>query len=344
VTPYDIQAGSRRDRLELPRFDAVFSALRPDIRLVLPDQQARIIAVSDRTVSADLRVVPDEEQAGQVAADHLMEQGLRNFATFSFEETSRIDAFCERLAGREIPCARRFADPSWISTMLYFEGAKLPALADWLLSLPKPVGIFTLNDRSASVLLQAARIARVPVPGDLAILGCDDDELLCQTGTPALSSVNMDYERVAREAAGALDHWMRTERKPFQERCIAPMGVVQRGSTDVVAHEGPAVANAVRYIREHACDGIDVEDVVARTAVSRRTLEKSFQHYACQSIAEMIRRIRISRAYRMLEETNFSITRIAAATGFAGVSQLGRALKSRYGRTPTQLRKGDPQT
>jgi LacI family transcriptional regulator len=338
LTAFDIQARSRRNRLELPHFDAVFSALKPDTRLVLPGPKARVVAVSDRTRPADMRIIPDERQAGTMAADYLLEVGLRDLAVFTFEDSARIDAFCQRLESRNIPCARREADPQWISTMLDFEGDKLGKLADWLTSLPKPAGIFTLNDRSASVVLQAARVAQISVPDQLAVLGCDADERLCQTTTPALSSVNMNYERVGRRAAEALDYWFKTGNKPFEQETVAPIGVIQRGSTDVVAHSDDAVAKAVRYIREYAGEGLSVEDVIARTNVSRRTLEKRFRQHVGDSIAGMIRKDRTAKAYRMLEETNLSITRIAAATGFAGVSQLGRALKRRYGKTPTQLR------
>lgn len=345
LTPYDIQSlwrsGRQRRDLALPSFDAVFTALRPDIALHVDHPDPAILAVSART-PAPVRVVPDERAAGRAAADYFLELGLRNFVCFTFEDSERIDSFRDVIEQRGGTCLRHDVDPHWVSTMLDFEGGRLDNLAEWLATLPRPVGVFCLNDRAGILLIQAARTAGLHVPEDVAVLGCDDDDLLCHQSRPSLSSVNLDYERVGRDAAAVMDQWLRTGTPPEKESLIPPMGVIQRGSTDVQAHGDADVARAVRFIRDHAHEPIQVDDVVEHTLVSRRSLEKRFNDVVGESIATMIRRKRTTHAYHLLRETNLSVTRVALSSGFAGVSQLSRAMKQQYHVPPTQLRNGPP--
>jgi LacI family transcriptional regulator len=127
-------------------------------------------------------------------------------------------------------------------------------IATWILRLPKPIGIMASNDDRGQQVLDACRRVNVLVPDDVAVIGVDNDEILCNLSSPPLSSVDINTQQVGYQAAALLERMMAGRPAPKQPLLLAPHGVVSRESTDVLATEDRELAAAIRHIREHACE------------------------------------------------------------------------------------------
>ena len=177
-------------------------------------------------------------------------------------------------------------------------------MARWLADLPKPVGVMACNDDRGREVLEACRAAKVRIPEEVAVIGVDNDELLCELSDPPLSSVTFGAERAGFEAAALLEQLMAGRPKKPSQSLPGALGVVARRSTEVVLHEDQEIAAALRFIHDNAGRPIRVYDVVASLGDARRTLEIRFQQVLGRSIHEEIRRARLERAKRLLLETD----------------------------------------
>jgi LacI family transcriptional regulator len=187
-------------------------------------------------------------------------------------------------------------------------------------------------------VLDACRGAGLAIPDEVAVLGVDNDELLCELAAPPLSSVMPNTLRTGYEAAALLDRMMRGEAVRPVAHLIPPVGVVARQSTDVLALDDRAVAQAVRFIREHACEGINVGDVLRGVPLSRRVLEQRFRRLLGRTPREEILQVRLARVKQLLTETDLTLYRVAERTGFEHVEYLSVVFKRETGRTPRQFR------
>ncbi len=163
--------------------------------------------------------------------------------------------------------------------------------------------------------------------------------MLCNLADPPLSSVEPDAPRIGYEAAALLDRLMGGEARPLAPLLVPPLGVTLRASTDTTAIEDDAVARACRYIREHACDGIDVDQVVQQTGLSRRALERRFQRWLKRTPKSEIHRVQIQRVKDLLLHTTCKLAEIAAITGFQHVEYMSFLFKKKTGQTPGQYRR-----
>jgi len=211
-------------------------------------------------------------------------------------------------------------------------------IANWLRSLPKPLGMMTCSDDRSQHVLEACKVARMHVPEEVAIIGTDNDELLCELSNPTLSSVTFNLERAGYEAAKLLDELMDGEPMKGQKIIVQPTSVITRQSTDILAMDDVEVAAAVRYIREHAQTMIQVRDVVDATALSRRSLEQRFRKVLDRSILDEIKRVHIEQVTRMLIETNYSVKKIALILGHQGTENISRYFKQFTGLNPSEYR------
>jgi LacI family transcriptional regulator len=276
-----------------------------------------------------------------MAAEHLLERKFRHFAFVGVERANwsraRRAALVKFLADAGYPCfvyspisRRRFAE-SW-------EGGQQD-LAEWLADLPKPVGVVAAHDLRALCVLDACRRGGLAVPEQVAVIGVDNDEPLCELGDPPLSSVSLDHEVIGYRAAELLDRMMRGRKPAKRPLEINPRGVVARRSTDVVAVADPLAAKAVRYIQQHACEGVDVADVAKHCGVSRRTMERIFAQFLGMSPHEQIIRTKVARAKSLLSETDLPLEAIAAKSGLAHAAYLNVLFKREVGRTPGEFRR-----
>jgi LacI family transcriptional regulator len=173
----------------------------------------------------------------------------------------------------------------------------------------------------------------------LAILGVDNDDLECDLSHPPLSSVHIPWRQVGYRAATLLDEMLkdRNAQTP-QANLIAPLGVVERQSTDALAISDPELSQAIRFIREHAHLQIGVDDVLEAVATARRSLEKRFRAILGRSPLDQIRHERVERAKRLLTSTDLSMSSIAEACGFATAPWFTRTFHDLTGESPTHYR------
>lgn len=282
----------------------------------------------------------DERMIARLAAEHLLERGFHAFGFVGLRGTiwseRRLEYFTERLreSGRKCEVFEFHPSRREPSTWL----AQEKELTAWLRGLPLPAALMACYDVMGVRVLDACRNAGIAVPEQVAVIGVDNDPLLCTLATPPLSSVAHDLDRIGHEAAALLEGMMDGESPPREETLIEPAGVACRQSTDVLAIPDPQVAKALRFIREHACDGIDVDDVVRVVQMHRATLKRRFEKLLGRSPKAEIMRLQLRRVKELLRETDFTLVRIADLTGFRHSEYMSVLFKRKEGVTPGQYR------
>jgi LacI family transcriptional regulator len=303
------------------------------------------------------RVLPDDVATGELAARHFLERGFRHFAFFGapWMLWSR-----EREIGFRNEIERTFraraestqaTDPRHQFTFASYGAAsgtaaafgssqerRAAAMGAWLAMLPKPLALFVANDLWGFELLQAAREIDLRVPDTVAILGVDNEELLCEIAHPPLSSIRIGAEQIGRVAVGLLEQLLAG--KPVESAIsrIPPMEVVTRQSSDVLAVEDVDVAAALRHIRQHAVEGLSVKQLLEAIPVNRRTIERRFIRVLGHTPLEEIRRVRLERA-KVLLQTDLPIYDIASRSGYATPEYLATSFLQATGMTPTDFRR-----
>lgn len=280
----------------------------------------------------------DEAGIGLMAAEHLAERGFKHFAycgdaRFVWSKL-RGDAYAKALTAMGHKVHEYEAPPGNSQA----GDDEMLSIRDWLLSLPRPVAVFCCYDIRGRLVLDTCRSFSIPVPDRVAVLGVDNDELLCALAFPPLSSVIPNAQRTGYEAAALLARMMSGEKTDAEHHLIAPIGVVTRQSTDVLAVDDAHVAQAVQFIREYACQGICVDDVAKDSGISRRALEAKFKKLLSRSPHEEIMRVQIIRVKELLADTDLPLLEVARRAGFRYVEYLSAVFKQKAGIPPGKYR------
>lgn len=297
------------------------------------------VCVGEENPKNAFAVVSDEAEAAGLAAEHLLERGFRHFAFVGLRDYAwsdvRRDAFVQRLESDGIQChvfepgQKTRRPPRWDSIRR--------RLHQWLQPLPKPVGIMCCYDVMARELLDVCHELSIPVPEELAVIGVDNDRVLCSVSQPSLTSVELDTLQIGFEAATMLDKLMLGQ-PADSPVVVSPRGIVTRGSTDSLAIDDPDIAKALAFIRLYACDGIDASDIVAQVPLSRRTLERRFREQVGSSLLEELNRVRLRRVKQFLVETDLKLDAIAIRCGFAHTPYMATQFSKHFGITPGKYR------
>ncbi len=284
-------------------------------------------------------VETDDTDIARLAFDHLAERGIRSFAFCSAREFNwsdwrrqRFEAIC-----KEKGFALAIYPPADQKRALSHD-EQLDALAAWIKALPRPLGVMAAYDILGRQVLAACKLADLTVPDEVAVIGVDNDELLCDLSDPPLTSVAPDTDRTGYLAAKLLDRMMAGEKVAPSAHLVKPLGVVPRLSTDTLAVADERIAQAVRYIREHACDGINVGDVLAHVAMSRRVFEAAFRKVLGRMPHEEIVRTRVQRVKDLLTQTDLPLFDVAMRTGFKHVEYMSVVFKKKTGLPPSEYR------
>ncbi len=292
------------------------------------------------------RVLQDNETIGRLAAEHFLERGFRHIALFNFGnwwmETERMPAFARtiRLAGaqfHEIPYYKHFSRQPTTAARLE------PSAHRWLIesirNLPKPAGIFAATDDLALDLLRTCGDAGVSVPEEIAVLGCDNGELICNFAPVPLSSVDPNLELQGYEAARLLDRLMDGKPAPAEPVLVPPKGVVTRQSTNILAVPHVPTARALRFIWEHYREPIQTPAIAAAAGMSRRGLERAFLKHLNRTVAEEITRLRVDHAKELLLNTEIKIYQVAERSGFANGMYFSKVFQQSTGELPSHYRR-----
>ncbi len=322
--------------------DGVFAAIlnQADIRLA---RQLRIPVLNGASTLRETgfpRVRPDHYAMGRLAAEHLLERGLRRLAYFGLdgfwfsEERCRGFVECAEQAGAtcdvlQIPrSSGRWA--SWRK--------RTALLVRWLKQLRAPVGLLAVQDYRARVVMEECDRLGLHIPHDVAVIGMEDDPTLCEFCQPTLSSVSRDPWRLGFETATVLDRLMNGLPTP-DDVAVAPSGLVARQSTDTIAVEDPHLAAALHFIHDHPSEQFGIDRLVKATAISRRQLEERFRRAFNCSPYDYLSRKRIERVKQLLSAPGkIKFHKLAMTCGFSSVRRMRLVFKRQTGMTPLEYR------
>jgi LacI family transcriptional regulator len=296
-------------------------------------------AIRDAEVPTKPTILTNSRTIGKMGADYFIQKGFKNLAFCGlkkmlwsehrqnyFEDTSRK-------AGLEI-FKYSFTYPHRESS----RDAKLNLIARWIRRLPKPVGIMSCNDLCGKFIVDSCRGNSIAVPQEVAVLGVDNDDILCDLTYPPLSSIELNTERGGFEAAALLDKIIKGVEVDTKTIVIEPVGVQERQSTDIVAFDDKIVSDVLSFIKNNAQRPLQVVDILNEFNISRRSLYTKFNNSVGTGVYEQIRKIRVEKICKMLVETNKSVKEIAFEFGFHSVDHIARFFRKEKGITPTQYR------
>lgn len=317
-----------------PSATLVATCAERGLMLVDVDGAASAVGVS--------KVRPDQVAIGAMGAEFLLERGFRSYA---FVGRKSPGWACERQAGF-VESIRLGGHEADVFALVATGGGAAErnagdarTLVCWLRGLPKPAGVMACDDQYAVSVLEAARCGGCLVPEEVAVLGADNDRVRCELATPTLSSVDPGLFQVGYRAAEHLARRIADRGVGACDLRLDPAEVVARRSTDVLAIPDRAVAAAARYIAEHACEGLTVDEVLPHAAVSRAQLEKKFRQHLGRSPQAEIRRVQVARIRQLLAETALSLKEIAGQTGFAYMEYMCVVFRRLTGETPGAYRR-----
>ncbi len=282
----------------------------------------------------------DDEDIGRLGASHL--RSLGRFRSFGFVRAEpRTYWSLLREKGFRAELARVGLKPSLLKTADADTAHGEQQMKAWLKSLPKPAAVMAAYDELAVRLLAICRDSALDVPRQIAVIGVDNDALLCDFATPPLTSIHPDHlhegELAAAELARLFDASARRSRKPRQAVCREKT-IVERASTAALTPGAHLVEEALRFIRRNAERPLSVADVARHLHVSRRLADLRFREFGEGSLAATIRRIRLDHVARRLIETDYPVGRIAAACGFTNLQHLANVFRRTFGQTMTDYR------
>jgi LacI family transcriptional regulator len=284
-------------------------------------------------------VATDNAAIGRLAAKHFVAKGFQHLAYCGATEPSAY--WCEPRAAAFAAAAldagatfSRFAQRQRIARNW---PAALASLAEWIATLPPGTGILAVNDARARHVVEACGLAGRRVPEDVAVLGVDNDEMLCELTTPPLSSIEHDTREIGRRAAETLDKLMGG--KPCHGSVLVPpVGVTERRSTEQLATEDAEVAAAIYFMRANVGKAMHVEDVARASGLSLSTLKSRFKAVVGRPVHAELQRLRIEEARRLLATTSIPVKKVAALAGFVDVSHFTTAFRRHTGLPPGRYR------
>lgn len=323
--------------------DCLISEARdPDHVALLEQLRIPVVVVSGMTAAGRLPLVTtDDREIVRLAVEHFLEIGMRRmgyvtFPAFGGRPMPRREAFVairKRMPPDEQPIV---IEVSW---ELQAQQQPLEELAAHLVRLPKPIALLCHNDSIGFAVAEACAMAGLRVPRDVAILGIDDDLLFCELARPTLSSIDHSAVQIGRRGAMMMQDLLAGRPPDLRPVLIRPLRVVPRRSTDAYAFDDPSTVQAIRLIREQACDGLSVRQLLRRVPMSRTTLDARLRAAIGRTAHEEILRIRIERAKALLAESDMAMPHIAARCGFSYPSQFSFAFKREVGVTPGEYRR-----
>jgi LacI family transcriptional regulator len=283
----------------------------------------------------------DHFSIGKTAAAHLLERGFKHFAFAGFSNehwaAQRREGFCHAIKAAGMTVA--VYESPWRGAGVRQWDDDLDDMEQWLRKQPQPLALTACNDIRGLQVLDVAARAGILVPEELAVVGVDPEEILCDLCSPPLSSVEPDAEQIGYRAAEALDRIMQGSRPEQRVIRIPPLRVVTRLSTDTLAIQDRIVAMAARFIRTQALSGCSVDDVLKNVRVSRASLERRFRQQLNRSPQAEIRAVQLNRVKELLIETDYTLERIAGLCGFEHPEYMSVTFKRTCGQTPGQYRK-----
>ena len=334
------------------------------------------VPIVDLSATRHVKGIPwtstDDTAIAALGVQHFMDRGFHNLAYCGDPGFAWSNLRRDRYRELTLAAERKFFE--YQSTHRYdpqFDwDQEKTRLGQWLTTLPRPVAIMACYDFQAQQVLDACRQSRIAVPESVAVLGVDNDRLICELAEPSLSSIIQDTHATGYEAARLLDEMMDLQIKashqlprpnnavplgsttPKTDTTLAtltsladpplltkPLGIIVRESTDTLAIDDHEISEALQYIRRHAHANIRVADILKTLSLSRRALEHRFKKLIGRTPHEEIQRVRLNSVKRLLSETDLSIAAIAERSGYEHGEYMTSVFRRVTGRTPTEYRR-----
>lgn len=301
-----------------------------------------VIADTDELFSNAVSIDVDDRKVGEVAAQFFLDAGYRHFACVYFDQPyaiQRFEGFTNLLARHRLKCDS-FVHRE-LETRRYMESWQKPdaTMQKWLRTLPKSAGLFAVHDPLGRLVCEAAMEERLLVPDEIAIVGANNDELVCGLSYPPLSSVAIPWHRIGALAGKWAQALMEKRLAPKTPLLVPPGTVVVRQSTTLSAVEDADLRRALHYLREKARDGITIQTMCNDLHLSRRSLERKFANILRSSPRETLCRIRTESAKRLLVETDLSMALVAERSGFGDPERFSVTFRQQTGVNPSNYRK-----
>lgn len=301
----------------------------------------KIVSPYKEIVPEFSNILTDDKAIGKMGADYLLSKGFENFAYYGYDDsfwsTGRLESFKKAIS--ETGLNFFYKSKSLQSSIKSFR-SDLNRLANWVNSLPKPIGMLVCCDDLAPELFEALRLINLKVPNDVAVLGVDNDDLICETCNPPLSSIQHDPFAVGYNAAMLLDEMIKGKIKGINNIVGQPYYVVSRQSTDILAIKDEDLKKALNFINKNApYKNISVNDVASATNKSRRQLERKFLDFNLFSIGKEIRKVKINHVKYLLLSTDLTSYEIALQTGFNSNDNFSRYFNQVVNQSPSEFRK-----
>ncbi|WP_020526262.1 xylose operon transcription regulator XylR [Flexithrix dorotheae] len=279
-------------------------------------------------------------EAGKIGAEYFIKKGYKHFAFYGFNDIvwsrERAQGFEETLKKQGYH-VHYFEHSKARSRELWYY--KPSYLSKWIASLPKPVALMACDDNQGQHITEACKLTGIKIPEDLAVLGVDNDEMVCNISDPPLSSIALDTEKGGYEAAELLDKMMRNGEMIQDNIIVSPTQIIERRSTDFYASKDVLVREALKFIHENIQTNLNVSDVLKQVPLSRRAMEQRFLNVTGYSPYKYICRLRIEKFCQQLLETDKTVFEIAIDNGFENSKNLSRLFKEIKGCTPVHYRK-----
>ena len=288
------------------------------------------------------RVTIDSYAAGQMAADHLLERDLTHLAFIGsaklWYSLQRYEGFRQRAEKAGVECHALFQSQDHKQTQNWEQQVAGPAA--WLKSLPLPCGVFAAEDFTAQLLLDACKEAGLRVPQDIAIVGMDNNETICEHSVPKLTSIARHSERIGYEAAALLHSMIRGESCFDRDIIISPEGVILRESSDMMYCSDPLVQQAIEYMRQNIRSNYNIDALADSLGISKRTLERSFVRAVNCPPYQYLTRLRIRHAQTLMKRNpKKSRAELATECGFGSETTFYCAFRKATGIPPSAYRK-----
>ena len=284
-------------------------------------------------------ITSDYRQTGRMAAEFFLQRGFRSFAFCGYKDTVWSDERCEGY--REAISEAGFGDAFQtyinqpLETLWYYDSTDL---ADWLRQLPPHTALFCCDDNQGNKITEACKVSGISIPSDIAVLGVDNDTMMCELSDPPLSSIDLDIEQGGYDTARLITHLMEHPDSDYRDVVIRATAVVSRASTNTFATDDDYIRQAMSYIHDHMREPIAVDDLVDLLPLSRRLLEIRFKTITGTSIYSYILQTRIDLFARLLTESGRPIKEIAFDMGFNNYGNLSRQFRLFKGCSPKEYR------
>ncbi|MCD7852192.1 MAG: DNA-binding transcriptional regulator [Parabacteroides sp.] len=305
---------------------------RLDIPIIVQNYKERCHGLSNLT--------GDYYGTGVMAAEFFIRKGYKAFAYYGFTDTvwmrERGEGFRDAVSEKGYPVYTFDDDRQLSGGQWNFDAERV---SRWLLDLPKPIALFACDDYYALQITEVCKMYNIDIPGDIAVLGVDNDNLLCNISDPALSSIELDVENGGYEVGKLLHLFIEKKITAPADVIIKPVRVVSRGSTERFAVSDKYIGQVLAYIEENYCNSLSVDDLIRIIPYSRRVLEKKFKSETGMSVYQYIQQQRIEKFAALLITTDLPLAEAAAGVGFSDYKNVSRIFVKMKEMTPLQYRK-----